>query len=92
MPDTTPARSRARSKNPGFVTVEFQNIEHEGVYISQRGEMFRIPTEALAEQHSPLLQWESLDGNMVTRVSPDPYTPISKCRQLAADCDLPVNF
>ena len=45
-----------------------------------------------AEGHSPLLVWESIEGNLVSRISEDPYTPISKCRQLAADADLAVNF
>jgi hypothetical protein len=88
----TENRTRTKTKSTGIVTVEFQDIEHEGVYVSQRGDMFRIPPEAIADGHSPLLQWETDDSNLVTRVSADPYTPISKCRQLAADCDLPVRF
>lgn len=89
------AKETTRSRNTprtGMVTLEFQDVEHEGVYVNQRGELFRIPTEALAEGHSPLLQWETNDGNQVTRISPDPYEPISSCRRLAANCDLPVNF
>ena len=76
----------------GFLTVTFSEISQPGVYVTQRGEMFRVPNEALAEGHSPLLSWESLEGALVSRISEDPYTPISKCRQLTADADLPVNF
>ena len=76
----------------GFLTVQFSDINFPGVYVTQRGEMFRVPTEALAEGRSPILVWESLEGSVVTRITEDPYTPISKCRQLAADADLQVNF
>lgn len=76
----------------GFLSCRFDEIEKAGVYINQRGEMFRVPEDALAEGRSPLLIWESSDGNVVTRISDNAYTAISKCRQLAADADLQVNF
>jgi len=76
----------------GFLAVQFSEINLPGVYITQRGDMFRVPSEALAEGRSPVLAWENREGGLVSRVCEDPYTPISKCRQLAADADLPVNF
>ena len=76
----------------GFLTCQFGEIEEPGVYVTARGDMFRVPAEALAVSHSPLLLWESKSDRMVKRISTDPYCPISKCRQLAADADLPVNF
>ena len=72
--------------------VSFGNITGPGVYVTQTGEMFRIPPEALAEGRSPLITWESKEEKLVTRISEDPWTPISKCRQLAASDDLPVKF
>jgi len=78
--------------NQGFLTVRFSEIQSPGVYVTQRGELFRVPREALAEGLSPILAWESVAGNIVSRISEDPYCPISKCRQLTADADLPVNF
>ena len=76
----------------GFLTVRFEEIEKPGIYVTQHGQMFRIPNEALSEGQSPLIHWETREENLVTRICEDPYTPISKCRQRAADCDLPVNF
>ena len=87
-----PSKSKATKRQQGFLSVQFSDISSPGVYVTQRGEMFRVPNEALAEGHSPLLVWESIEGNLVSRISEDPYTPISKCRQLAADADLAVNF
>ena len=70
----------------------FNDIQEPGVYVTQRGAMFRIPPDSLVEGRSPLITWESSEGNGVTRISEDPYVPISKCRQLAADSDLAVHF
>jgi hypothetical protein len=88
-----PAKTKSAARpHQGFLTVQFSEISNPGVYITQRGEMFRVPGEALAEGHSPILAWENLEGSFVSRISEDPYCPITKCRQLAADADLPVNF
>ena len=54
--------------------------------------MFRIPPDGLAEGRSPLITWEAAEEKFVTRISDDPWTPISKARQLAASTNLPVNF
>jgi len=89
------AESVKRQRQPadhGYLSCRFDEIEKSGVYITQRGEMFRVPEDALADGRSPLLIWETADGNLVTRVSDNAYAAISKCRQLAADADLPVNF
>ncbi len=88
-----PAKTKSAVKpHQGFLTVDFREIDQPGVYVTQRGELLRIPGEALAEGRSPILSWESAEGNLVTRISEDPYAPISKCRQLAANSDLLVNF
>jgi hypothetical protein len=90
---TEPAKTKSANRlHQGFLTVPFSEINFPGVYVTQRGEMFRVPNEALAEGRSPTLVWESIEGSLVSRIAEDPYTPISKCRQLAADADIPVNF
>jgi len=76
----------------GTQRVLFQEINCPGVYITQTGGMFRIPPDSLAEGRSPLITWEASEEKFVPRVSDDPWTPISKARQLAASNDLPVNF
>ena len=91
MSEHTKMKTTARI-NQGFLTLDFTEIDSPGVYVTQRGEMLRVPGEALAEGHSPILSWESIEGNLVTRITEDVYAPISRCRQLAANADLPVNF
>jgi len=89
---TESTKTPRRPVELGYLTCRFDEIEHPGVYVTQRGEMFRVPQDALAEGHSPLVVWETIDGNLVTRISENAYSALSKCRQLAADRDLPVNF
>ncbi len=87
------AKTKQQTKrHHGYLTVAFSEIDEAGVYVTQRGAMFRVPGEALAEGRSPILTWECSEGNLVTRISEDPYTPISKCRQLAAGAGLNVSF
>ena len=61
-----------------FPTFPFEEIQEPGVYVTSHGEMFRIPPEALAEGHSPLITWLSESSNMVTFITSDVWAPISK--------------
>ncbi len=73
--------------------VPFSELHEPGCYISNStGNLFRVPEDALALNRSPLIEIVSNTGTMMTRVSDDPWIPISKARQLAADTDLAINF
>ncbi|MHC4697170.1 MAG: hypothetical protein ACYTFA_10540 [Planctomycetota bacterium] len=73
--------------------VEFSGISSPGAYIEDcNGNLLRVPEEALAQDHTPLMEIVSKTPCMVTRISDDPWLVISKARQLAADADLQVNF
>ncbi len=84
--------TQRNTQKQSFPTFPFEEIQEPGVYVTQHGEMFRIPPEALAEGHSPLITWVNESSNMVTFITNDVWTPISKIRQLAANADLKVNF
>jgi len=73
--------------------IPFTEINEAGAYISNStGNLFRIPEDALVVGRSPLVEIVSNGGTMMTKVSDDPWLPISKARQLAADADLSINF
>jgi len=76
----------------GFVTVPSTAVSYPGVYVSQRGLLFRVFDEALTDADDSDPRWEALDGLLVTRVSDDPRTPIADCRRLAEEAGLPVRF
>jgi hypothetical protein len=54
--------------------------------------LFRVPDEALTEGRSPQIEIVSTPPKVVTKIADDPWTPISKARQLAANADLFVSF
>jgi len=56
-------------------------------YMWSTGGICRIPKEAL-KGGEIVLQGD----NRVTRLTDDPFTPLSKARMIAADANLEVNF
>lgn len=72
--------------------VEFNEMTEPGCYITDQGSLFRVPSEALSAGHSPRITLVSKDVTLVTRISDNPYAPISKIREWAANADLVVNF
>jgi|GEM_PF-2398498 len=85
-----PAKVHSTQRNR---KVPFSEIADPGTYISnETGNLFRVPEDALVVGRSPLVEIVSKGGTMMTQLSGDPWLPISKARQLAADADLSINF
>ncbi len=77
----------------GFVTCEFDAINEPGVYVENRtGVLMRIPEDALVPGRSPALEVLCHEPWVVTKISNDPYLPVTKARMIAADFDLRINF
>jgi hypothetical protein len=77
----------------GYARMMFSEVHDCGSYVNvDTGSLFRIPEEALAKGRSPIFEIVSLTGPVVCRLSSDPWVPISKARQLAADADIQINF
>ena len=73
--------------------IPFEELQDSGAYVSNAtGNLFRIPADALVGGRSPTIEIVCKQGTMMTKLSDDPWIPISKARQLAADSDLHVNF
>lgn len=73
--------------------MDWNEIEKPGCYLFvDTGELVRIPEEALAPGHSPLIAFSSKKSPRVARLSNDPSTPISVLRVTAADHDYSVEF
>lgn len=71
----------------------WDKIDLPGTYYSNwSGHLIRIPEEALKRGFSPLIQILGKEPMIVTKLSEDPYLPLSKARMIAADLDLGVNF
>lgn len=71
----------------------WNDINEPGTYIFMEwGTLCRVPFDGVAEGRSPRVTFFSNLPIAVAKLSDDPYIPISKARQLAADNDLVVNF
>ena len=75
------------------LSCSFNQIENSGCYVSsETGRLLRVPTDALAKGQSPRIETVGFTPWLVTKLSNDPYLPISKARMIAADNDIEVNF
>ncbi len=73
--------------------IPFEEVREPGAYVcNATGNLFRIPEDGLVGGRSPCIEIVCKQGTMMTKLSDDPWIPISKARQLAADSDLQVNF
>jgi len=78
----------------GFGTqLPFVAINEPGCYICNwSGHLLRVPEDGVKPGRSPLLSISAFEPLFVTKISNNPYIPLSKARMLAADCDVVVNF
>ena len=73
--------------------IPFGEIRDPGCYVNvDTGELLRLPLEVLEKGHSPIFEIVSLTGPMMVKLTDDPWLPIGKARQVAADLDIYVNF
>ena len=73
--------------------IPYDNIEEPGTYLSNwTGHLIRIPEDALKSGRSPVIDIRGVEPMMVTKLSDDPFIPLTKARMIAADFDLFVNF
>lgn len=94
MPVSTKTQqSEWRRPGGGTVTCEFSQIEHPGLYVEHRsGALMRVPEDALIPGRSPSIEIISNEPHVVTKISDDPFLPVTKARMIAADLDLHVEF
>ena len=52
----------------------------------------RVPPDGVSPGRSPLLNMVGRDALFVTKISGNPYIPVTKARLLAANYDLAANF
>ncbi len=93
MTPTKGKTSAAQFRTSRLSEMEWNEIEQPGCYLLvESGDLARIPQEALAPGHSPLITVTSANETRVARLSDNPAEPISVLRAVAADNDYFVNF
>lgn len=92
----TTQKGQSRSpqfRNSRLSEMEWNGIDEPGCYLLiETGELARVPQEALAPGHSPLVTLTSQKETRVARLSENPAEPISVLRAIAADNDYFVSF
>ena len=92
MPNpNTPEFAQARS-GVG-TTIGFDQVNEPGTYLCNwSGHLLRVPQDAVKPARSPVLEIRGKDPLYVTKISDDPFIPLTKARMCASDLDLAVNF
>lgn len=91
-PTTTPTTPTTTTKNIGTV-YPFDAINEPGAYICNwSGHLLRVPEEVVTAGRTPLLNIVGNEPLTVTKISDNPYIPITKAKAAAATFDLTANF
>ena len=73
--------------------VSWDEMETPGFYVSRvTGNGYRIPTEALIKGGSPVIEQVSARPTRLVKLSDNPFIPLIKARNLAANCNIKPNF
>ena len=73
--------------------IPFDAINEPGAYVCNwSGHLLRVPQDGIAPGRSPMLNLIGPEPLFVTKISNDPFVPITKARLLASNWDEQVNF
>ena len=73
--------------------VQFGFLHEAGAYVCNwSGHLLRIPEGAIKGGRSLRMSFSAKEPLYVTKVSNDPFVPVTRARLAAADFDQPVNF
>ena len=74
-------------------TVPFSSVCDPGCYVCNwSGHLMRVPEDGVAAGRSPLINIVGPEPLFVTKISDNPYIPVTKARLLACNADCNVNF
>ena len=91
-------KSGTRTQNCGNTgnigqVVPFESINEPGAYVCNwSGHLLRVPDDAVTPGRSPLINIVGNDPLFVTKISDNPFMPVTKCRLMACNLDVAVNF
>ena len=82
-----------RKTNPSHPEVAWDDLETPGFYVSRAtGNGYRVPAEALIKGASPVIEQVSSQPSRLVKISDNPFIPLIKARNLAANCNIEPNF
>lgn len=93
MPTPTKQTERESGTKGIGSQIPFGSINEPGTYICNwSGHLLRVPEDSIKPGRSPLMDLMATEPLFVTKITNDPFVPISKARIVAANYDVAVNF
>ena len=90
---TTQTKNQTYSTNCPVTTIPWDNINESGTYVCNwSGHLLRIPEDGVTLGRSPVVNIVGCEPLFVTKISCDPFIPVTKARLLASNFDMMVNF
>ncbi len=77
----------------GARQMPFESLDEPGTYFCNwSGHLIRVPEDGVQKGRSPVIEIVGKEPVLVTKLSDDPFLPLTKARMIAADLDHAVNF
>lgn len=74
-------------------TIPFESIQEPGCYVCNwSGHLLRVPQDGVAPGRSPLISISGTEQLFVTKISENPFIPVTKAKMVASNLDCNVNF
>jgi hypothetical protein len=76
-----------------YPEVSWDHLETPGFYVSRAtGNGYRVPADASIKGGSPVIAQVSAKPSRLVKISGNPFIPLIKARNLAANCNIDPNF
>ncbi len=93
MSNTTQTNNQSEANCCFGTQIPFESISEPGCYVCNwNGHLLRIPEDGVAAGRSPLINIIGNEPLYVTKISDNPFIPVTKAKMLACNFDLNVNF
>ena len=90
---TTQTSTQNYSHTYPVMTFPWDKINSPGTYVCNwSGHLLRVPEDGVTAGRSPMLNIIGHEPLYVTKISDDPYIPLTKARLQASNFDINVNF
>ena len=93
MSNSTTCTTTSDSGASAGTVVPFDCIQDPGCYICNwSGHLMRVPEDGVAAGRSPLINIIGNEPLFVTKLSDNPFIPLTKAKLIASNFDCNVNF
>ena len=85
--------SQQTERSTSYPEVSWDDLSTPGFYVSRAtGNGYRVPAEALIKGASPVIEQVSAQPSRLVKLSDNPFIPLIKARNLAANYNIEPNF